>query len=81
MGAQLEFDHLALIQWLGKQGMLWGQLIPALYEALKSRSQLDILILHLGENDLVACSVIQLLDNLTRDFYKISQLMPGTRLV
>lgn len=68
-------------QWMRQQGMLWDQLMLALCEALKSRGQPDILVLHLGEIDLVACSMLQLLDNLRQDIAKIQCLMPGARLV
>lgn len=40
-----------------------------------SRGQSNILVLHLGKNILVACSAVQLLENLTRDVDKISQLV------
>lgn len=79
VGMQLGFDRMPPIQWLGQQGMLWSQLMLTMYEALKYRSQPDILVLQLSKNDLVACSAVQLQDN--RDIDKICQLMPGSRLV
>lgn len=55
--------------------------MPTLFKAVRSRCQPDFLDLYLGENDLVACSAVQLLDNLIRDITKIRYLMPGIRLV
>lgn len=81
VGTQLGFNHLPPIQWQEQGDILWDQLVPVLFEALKSRSLPDFMVLNLGENDLVACSTTQLLDNLARDIGKISCLMPGTRLV
>lgn len=41
-----------------------------LFQALKSRKEPDILVLLLGEKDLIAWSTVQLLDNLTRNITK-----------
>lgn len=56
VGMQLGLSSLPPIQWLGMRGMSWDQLMPVLSEALRSRCQLEVLILHLGENDLVPFS-------------------------
>lgn len=61
--------------------MLWDQLVPTLFKVLRTRCQLDILVLHLGENDLVAYSVVQLLDNLVCEISTIKVLTPKTSLV
>lgn len=68
---QLGFDHHL---------MLLDQVMPALCKALKSRSQPNILFLHLGENNLLAYSMVQLLKHLSLDIAKIKHLMPRTRL-
>lgn len=56
IGTQLAFSQLFPIQWHGLQRLLWDQLVPALSEALKTRCQRNILILHLSKNDMVDCS-------------------------
>lgn len=70
-----------LIQWLGQHELHWDQLMLALPKALKPRHQPDILFLHLGENDLVTCSAVKLLDNLTQATSIIKHLIHRTRLI
>lgn len=52
VNTQLGLNHLPPIQWLGHQRMHWDQLLLAAYEGLRTRHQPDVLVLHLGENDL-----------------------------
>lgn len=48
---------------------------------MKIRCQPDVLVLHLGKNDLVTCLSVQLLDDLTQDIMLIKQLMPRASLI
>lgn len=61
--------------------MLWDQLMLAVHDALRTRLQPDLLMIHLGENDLVRGSVLQLLGSLCRDIPQILDLLLGVRLV
>lgn len=61
MGTQMELRSLPAISWLGMRGMTWDQVLPAQSEAMRSRCQLEVLVLHLRENDFVSCSEVKLL--------------------
>lgn len=58
VGMQLDLDHLPLIQWLGQHGMHCCQLMPIPCKALRTSHQPDVLVLHLGESDLVGCLAV-----------------------
>lgn len=55
--------------------------MPSLYETLRTRHQPDVLVIHPGENDLVALLAVQFLDNFTWDIALMKDLLCGTRLV
>lgn len=48
---------LVVVEWLGGCGMLWKQLIPMAFLLARSRTAMELLILHLGWNDLPHASV------------------------
>lgn len=79
MNTQLSLNHLPPTQWLRQCGMQRDQVMPALYEALKTRPQPDVFVIHPRENDLVACSTVQLPENLKQDISLIKDLISGTR--
>lgn len=53
----------------------------AISEALAVRSLPQVLVLHLGENELVNCSVSWFLMRLAEDIIRVQNLLPRIRLV
>ncbi|XP_078502436.1 uncharacterized protein LOC144756516 [Lissotriton helveticus] len=70
--------HLHEVQWWGKGGMRWGALLPWLAKMLPQRGCPDLLIIHLGENDLVQLSGLALLQLMQRDLDVLKGRLAGT---
>lgn len=66
------------VQWWGKRGMRWGALLPWLAKMVSQRGCPDLLILLLGENDLIKLSGLALLQLMQRDLEIMKQRMAGT---
>lgn len=63
-GRQLGFDRReAYIRWLGVPGMLWGRLVSEVQRYAAKDRPPDVLVLHVGGNDLGLRSMI----DITRD--------------
>lgn len=63
-GRQLGFDRReAYIRWLGVPGMLWGRLVSEVQRYAARDRPSDVLVLHVGGNDLGLRSMI----DITRD--------------
>ncbi|XP_062982763.1 uncharacterized protein LOC134398982 isoform X2 [Elgaria multicarinata webbii] len=75
IGTQLGFSQLANIQWLGRRGMRWERLLPTLFQAAASPPQ--VLIIHLGGNDLGFLKGKALILQAIADFKVIRQRWPG----
>lgn len=77
---QLGLSGLPLIQWLVMWGMIWDKLMPALSETLRSRCQLEALILHGGKlsSDLFSSKAFIII---VRNLSLIHHLLPKARLV
>lgn len=67
--------------WHGERGMRWKQLLPKVRSLLKEEQPPQILLLHLGGNDLVSTSLRMLIQEIKKDLSKIKQLMPNTRIL
>ncbi|XP_078527935.1 uncharacterized protein LOC144802402 [Lissotriton helveticus] len=70
--------HLHEVQWWGKGGMRWGALLPWLAKMVPQRGCPDLLIIHLGENDLVQLSGLALLQLMQRDLDVLKSRLAGT---
>ncbi|XP_078506937.1 uncharacterized protein LOC144767330 [Lissotriton helveticus] len=70
--------HLHEVQWWGKGGMRWGALLPWLAKMVPQRGCPDLLIIHLGENDLVQLSGLALLQLMQRDLDVLKGRLAGT---
>lgn len=55
------------VSWKGTSGMRSGGLLVLLSELFAARGSLDMLIIHLGENDLAPLSRLTLLKQMTKD--------------
>lgn len=65
------------VHWWGKRGMRWGALLPWLAKMVSQRGCPDLLILHLGENDLVKLSGLALLQLMQRDLEVLKHRLAG----
>ncbi|XP_077779000.1 uncharacterized protein LOC144326338 [Podarcis muralis] len=66
------------VSWFSRRGMRWEELMPLLREKVAAFGPPDILILQLGENDLVSRRSADLLWNIKRDLDELAALCPGT---
>ncbi|XP_053111170.1 uncharacterized protein LOC128327057 isoform X2 [Hemicordylus capensis] len=80
-GTQLGFGRTASIYWLGMRGMLWGQLLPAIRNHLVSFPAPQVLILHLGENDLGQRTGLSIVRQASTDFKVLREWIPGLRIL
>ncbi|XP_078540014.1 uncharacterized protein LOC144824945 [Lissotriton helveticus] len=65
------------VVWKGKGGMLWRELIPCLNNNMVGGLCPDILVIHLGENDLCATKGVVLLRAIKKDLGLIKELWAG----
>ncbi|XP_069098457.1 uncharacterized protein [Pleurodeles waltl] len=69
------------IKWIGKGGMLWEELLPRL-QSLRGRAHcLDVLLIHLGENDLVRTTGLNLLKRMKGDLQVLLEQWRGCHVV
>ncbi|XP_078503292.1 uncharacterized protein LOC144762002 [Lissotriton helveticus] len=69
------------LYWCDKGGMRWENLFPLLAKIRYDRGGPDMLILHLGENDLVALSGLSIIKAMQLDLAVVSNNWLGTSLV
>ncbi|KAJ1175221.1 hypothetical protein NDU88_000512 [Pleurodeles waltl] len=81
-GRQLGLDGARIkISWVGKSGMRWGELLYVLAKRMEQGVCPDLLVLHLGENDVVALSGIGLLKVMKSELGRIKERWSGTHIV
>ncbi|XP_078542054.1 uncharacterized protein LOC144827725 [Lissotriton helveticus] len=81
-GSMLGFnERLFNIVWKGKGGMLWKDLIPALDSWLVGGVCPDVLVLHLGENDLGLVKGVVLLRAMKKDLSLLHQHWSGCHVL
>ncbi|XP_069060289.1 divergent protein kinase domain 2B isoform X2 [Pleurodeles waltl] len=73
-GTQLGLDGARIrVIWVGKSGMRWGELLVVLSRKIERGICPDLLVIHLGENDLVSLSGIGLLKIMKMDLVRIKE--------
>ncbi|KAJ1098920.1 hypothetical protein NDU88_004027 [Pleurodeles waltl] len=81
-GRQLGLDGPRIkLRWVGKSGMRWGELLYVLAKRMEQGVCPNLLVIHLGENDLVALSGIGLLKAMKLDLGRIKERWAGTHIV
>ncbi|XP_053142178.1 uncharacterized protein LOC128340709 [Hemicordylus capensis] len=80
-GSQLGMGRTASVYWLGMRGMLWNQLLPAIREHLARFPRPDVLVLHLGENDLGRRTGLAIIQQASSDLAILQGWMPGVRIL
>ncbi|XP_061479346.1 uncharacterized protein LOC133383184 isoform X2 [Rhineura floridana] len=66
-GTQLQLSATATVHWVARRGMLWDAFLPSVCRIMSSMDWPHILLIHLGENDLVQSPGVDLLLKVTRD--------------
>nr|XP_040035294.1 uncharacterized protein si:dkeyp-121d4.3 isoform X1 [Gasterosteus aculeatus aculeatus] len=82
VGMQLGMDPSKVaIWWKGTQGMTWSQLLPQLHQLKVTWPNPDVLIMHLGGNDLSTDSPTDLLASVKKDLTSMKSIFPHCILV
>ncbi|XP_048340795.1 tumor susceptibility gene 101 protein isoform X2 [Sphaerodactylus townsendi] len=71
----------AKLYWLGKSGMTWDQLTPTLLHARRRLPDPDILVVHLGGNDLGTASDFEIINRMKKDLRHLKQVFKNSILV
>ncbi|XP_053167273.1 uncharacterized protein LOC128351611 [Hemicordylus capensis] len=80
-GTQLGFGRRASVYWLGMWGMLWSQLLPAIRDHLAKYPEPDIIVIHLGENDLGRRTGLSIIQQASSDLAILQGWIPGVRIL
>eukprot|EP00063_Salmo_salar_P034718 XP_014009553.1 PREDICTED: uncharacterized protein LOC106576728 isoform X2 [Salmo salar] len=82
IGMQLGMDPSSVrVWWKGTQGMTWAQLLPQLDQLKIKWPKPDVVILHLGGNDLGTQSPEALMSSVKKDLTSMRSIFPQCRLV
>ncbi|XP_075054589.1 uncharacterized protein LOC142140697 [Mixophyes fleayi] len=74
------FTHPVDIRWLGKRGMVWAALIPTLREEIEVHGTPDIVVIHLGGNDVGKGKSLDLIINIREDLAQIHARWPSMKV-
>ena len=69
------------IHWYGSRGMLWESLVPTVEHYLLFNPRPQVLIIHLGSNDLGTMKGKELIENIKLDILRLRIFLPGVHLV
>lgn len=67
MGLQIGLGQLLLVDWLGIWGMKWKQLLLHLLESACHWRRPHLTVVHLGANDFLQLSVVDLIKAIVED--------------
>lgn len=82
VGMQLGMDPSSVVVWWkGTQGMTWPQLLPQLLQLKIKWPNPDVVIMHLGGNDLGTDSPTDLLASVKKDLTSMRSIFPQCLLV
>ncbi|XP_040296291.1 uncharacterized protein LOC121008068 [Bufo bufo] len=77
-GRQLGFSpECATVRWLGVRGMLWGGVLREVHHFVRLDRPPDVLVLHVGGNDLGKRPFRELVRDVKFDLLRIWELFPG----
>uniref|UniRef100_A0A8C8SKU3 Tumor susceptibility 101 n=1 Tax=Pelusios castaneus TaxID=367368 RepID=A0A8C8SKU3_9SAUR len=71
----------AKLHWIGKSGMMWDQLISTVFHARRRLPDPDVLVIHLGGNDLGTTKLLDIIIRIKRDLGFIKQTFKNVILV
>ena len=79
LGKNLGLDqHKVSIHWHGRRGMQWDNLIPIVTQQLRRHPPPDVLLIHLGSNDLVRIPMERIFTRVISDLQRLTSLLPST---
>ncbi|XP_040294350.1 uncharacterized protein LOC121005644 [Bufo bufo] len=73
--------ELATVRWLGVRGMLWGGVLREVHHFVRLDRPPDVLVLHVGGNDLGKRPFRELVRDVKFDLLRIWALFPGVIIV
>ncbi|XP_044151085.1 uncharacterized protein LOC122939149 isoform X4 [Bufo gargarizans] len=77
-GRQLGFDRgTAIVRWIGRRGMVWGSVLQEVHRQARLDRVPDILVLHVGGNDLGVRPCRELIRDIRFDFLRLWSLFPS----
>lgn len=71
----------AHVQWFGKGGMCWDDLLPPFRQCLEGRTAPEVLVIHCGGNDLGHFKSVLLLKATKRDLHDLHQQFPEMKIL
>uniref|UniRef100_A0A8D0GUF0 SGNH hydrolase-type esterase domain-containing protein n=1 Tax=Sphenodon punctatus TaxID=8508 RepID=A0A8D0GUF0_SPHPU len=71
----------AFVYWHGIQTMLWDQLLPLLHEIYYHRCSPSVIVIHLGENDLVQQASAPLIIKMKNDLGILRRAFPDAYII
>ena len=81
-GMQLGMDPNSVrVWWKGVQGMTWDQLVPQLHQLKLNWPNPDLLLIHLGGNDINKSTTEELLSSIKRELNSIRNIFPQCLIV
>ncbi|XP_056378996.1 translation initiation factor IF-2-like [Hyla sarda] len=81
-GRQLGFSReKAQVRWLGQGGLLWGGVLPFLQKYVDLDRAPDVLVLHVGGNDLGGRTARSLMRDIKLDLLRIWSSFPGIFII
>ncbi|XP_075423315.1 uncharacterized protein LOC142464074 isoform X2 [Ascaphus truei] len=69
------------VTWWGMRGMRWGRLFPLLISRARGRRAPDIIIIHVGGNDVAKLRSIDLFQQIKQHLARMLTFWPGVQLV
>ncbi|XP_073690348.1 uncharacterized protein [Garra rufa] len=69
------------IWWKGVQGMTWQQLVPLLHQLKDNWPKPDVLIIHLGGNDISTTAPEAFIETVKKDMTSLKNIFPKCRLI
>ncbi|XP_053098555.1 uncharacterized protein LOC128321972 [Hemicordylus capensis] len=80
-GTQLGLGQWASISWISRRGMVIAQFLPLFQEFMAAYQPPDILVLHLGENDLASQTGLAIFHSLRKDILQVLRWCPGIAIL
>lgn len=71
----------ALLKWLGVRGMMWGRVLPEFHYYARIDKPPDVLVLHVGGNDLGVRAARDLVRDVKFDILRLVRDFPGCVIV
>ncbi|KAL8206475.1 UNVERIFIED_CONTAM: hypothetical protein K2H54_004754, partial [Gekko kuhli] len=82
LGSELGLEKEIILEWHGCAGLMWAQLVPFLQDLATYYWPPDMLIIHVGENDLMHTPSIRfLIKTIQRELFLVKELFPNVKVV